>query len=522
MACFNSPCSVASINNRWYMGKSAHTTGASKTVGVWLRVSTEIQAEGDSPEHHKARALSYAAAKGWTVAEVYDLSGVSGKSVMEHSETRRMMADVKRGHITGLIFSKLARLARNTRTLLDFAEFFQEHGADLISIEEAIDTGSPAGRLFYTVIAAMAEWERSEIAGRVQASVVVRAKMGKPLGQLPYGYRYKDGKVEPDEKEAPVRRLVYELFAEHKRKRTVARLLNEKGLRTRGGKHFSATTVARLITDPTAKGEYRTNYTKNIGAGKSWALKPEHEWVITKVDPIVSEELWTRCNGFIEARRTTGVAPTKKAVHAFTGIAVCFCGGKMYVPSNSPKYICLKCRNKIPVVDLDGLFRDELKAYLTASDRIQSFVTQAESGIEEKRQAIKNLKDELAAQKRDFDRNVRLYGEGAMSGAQFKEWFQPIDQRKKQIEKDIPRLEGEIAMLSVDSVSAEDVLTEATTFYERWPSFSPPEKRHLVETLVKRIAIGKDEVEIELCYLPSLETMAEGITKGMDSWRPPA
>ena len=110
-----------------------------KVVGLWVRVSTEDQARGEAPEHHEKRARLYAEAKGWKVREVYDLSGVSGKSVMEHPETKRMLQDIRKGHITGLIFSKLARLARNTRELLDFADTFRVHGADLISLQEAIE-----------------------------------------------------------------------------------------------------------------------------------------------------------------------------------------------------------------------------------------------------------------------------------------------------------------------------------------------------------------------------------------------
>jgi site-specific DNA recombinase len=73
-----------------------------KSVGIWIRVSTEVQAQGESPEHHEKRARYYAESKGWTVQVVYHLEAVSGKSVMGHPEAKKMLKDIKDGTITGI------------------------------------------------------------------------------------------------------------------------------------------------------------------------------------------------------------------------------------------------------------------------------------------------------------------------------------------------------------------------------------------------------------------------------------
>jgi site-specific DNA recombinase len=478
---------------------------STRVVGIWIRVSTEDQARGESPEVHEKRARMYAEARDWKVREVYRLEAVSGKAVMHHPEAQRMLTDIRSGHIKGLVFSKIARLARNTKELLDFADAFRDANADMISLQEAIDTSSPAGRLFFTIVAAMAQWEREEIASRVAASVPVRAQLGKPIGgAASFGYQWKDKKLVPDEKEAPIRALMYELFSEHKRKKVVARLLNERGYRTRNGSKFTDTTVDRLLRDPTAKGIYRQNYTRTTDSTKAWELKDESEWVLTPVDAIVSEELWETCNRFLDEQRAGRRKPARQNVHLFTGYAHCVCGSKMYVWAQSPKYICPKCRNKIPMVDLEAVYRDRLSDFLVSPDQIAAHTEAANEALREKQDLLEATLGELRKLEAEDERLYQLYLAESLSKEDFGRRHRPLSERRTQLENELPRVQAQIDVMRISTIAEQAVTADATCLALRWDHFSEPEKRQLIETITDTIVVGKEEVTVDLLYRPSV------------------
>ncbi|MDD5430678.1 MAG: recombinase family protein [Candidatus Pacebacteria bacterium] len=469
-----------------------------KDVGIWIRVSTEDQARGESPEHHEKRARYYAESKGWNIKEVYHLEAVSGKAVIEHPEAQKMLNHIKTGHISGLIFSKLARLARNTRELLEFADIFNQYGADLISLQESIDTSTPAGMLFYTIIAAMSQWERAEIASRVAASVGIRAKLGKPLGgQAPFGYQWKDRQLIPNPKEVPVAKLIYEYFIEHQRKKTVARILNEKGYRTRIGARFSDTTIDRLLNDPTAKGLHRLNYTKSLGSKKNWVYKPKEEWVALKVEPIVPADLWDKCHAIL-ADQEKNRKPVKKALHLFTGFVFCECGGRMTVPSESNKYICHKCRNKIPMKDLEEIYQQQLKNFLFSPDEISDYLDRCDKVIKEKLALLQSMEDEKQKVEKEKAKVYKAYVDDEITVKTYGTQFRPLEERLEQINDRIPELQGEIDFLKIKYLSSEEVINEAKDLYSKWNDLTFEEKRRIIENITEKITIGKEDISIKL------------------------
>lgn len=475
-----------------------------KSVGIWIRVSTEDQAQGDAPEHHEKRARLYAEAKGWNVQEVYHLEAVSGKAVIDHPEAKRMLKDIRDGKITGLIFSKLARLARNTRELLDFADRFRESGADLISLQEAIDTSSPAGRLFYTMIAAMAQWEREEIASRVAASVPIRAKLGKPLGgAAPFGYRWEGKQFVIDETEAPIRKLIYELFLKYKRKKTVANELHKMGYRMRKGTVFSDTTIKRLLREPCAKGLRRTNYSSLNSKGEV-VLKPESEWVLLPCPAIVDAELWDACNQILDEQERKNARPGPRAVHLLSGFVFCSCGKKMYIHrSGNPTYTCAPCRRRISAQDLDEIFLEQLKSFLLTETSVSEYTSKMSSEIQDKQNLLDLLTievEKLRKSKTDMI-NMRLREE--MSQKSFAEHFKPIEERLDQIEQQLPVIESQIDFLKIQLSSSEIVLDEAKTLYETWPSLEFEKKRSIIETITTSIVVDKEDIVFKMSYAPT-------------------
>lgn len=478
-------------------------------VGIWIRVSTEDQARGESPKNHEHRARMYAELKNWKIVELYDLSGVSGKSVIDHPEAKRMLADVASGKIKALIFSKLARLARNVRELLDISDHFQKYNANLVSLEESIDTSTPAGRLLFTVIGALAQWEREEISARVSASVPIRARQGKPTGgKGPFGYMWVDKQLVINPAEAPIVKELFNTFLETKKLITTARVMTEKGYRSRNGAKFCKTTVKRILTDPTYKGMKRANYSKSKGNKKSWELKPQKDWVYFEVEPLISQDTWNEVNSIIRQNAMPFPAiPPQLGKYAFSGLVICGdCNQKMYVMKYNgmkvPRYSCRGCKAKINEDILLEQFKEGLKCMVVSPEQLQGLQEADESVVQAKDNQLKALKSELKTIDKKIDNLLDLVNDGSLDRKTFSERIRGLQERKQQIETEIPRLEGEIDFIKTSELGKDYLLTKATTLYALWDTIDHDSHVKIARELTNGITVKKDELIFEYFYLP--------------------
>jgi site-specific DNA recombinase len=151
---------------------------------------------------------------------------------------------------------------------------------------------------------------------------------------------------------------------------------------------FISKTVTRLLQYPTAKGIHRVNYTTRNGPTKQCSIKPESEWQLHEVPRLVTDAVWDECNRLIDESYSKQNRPAKKPVHLFSGVAHCECGQRMYVPSNSPKYVCRTCRNKISIADLDAIFMEEIKGYSLSQESIVGYLKSSNDTANEKERLL--------------------------------------------------------------------------------------------------------------------------------------
>jgi DNA invertase Pin-like site-specific DNA recombinase len=148
-------------------------------AAVYARVSTLNN--GQSPEMQLRELAEYCSRRGWTVTEYVDL-GISGAKE-KRPELDRMMADAHHRRFDAIVVWKFDRFARSVSHLLRALETFQVLGIEFVSLSEQLDTSTPTGKMVFTVLAAVAELERSLIVERVRAGLRNARAKGKRLGR---------------------------------------------------------------------------------------------------------------------------------------------------------------------------------------------------------------------------------------------------------------------------------------------------------------------------------------------------
>ena len=151
-------------------------------AAIYARVSTTNHGQDVSMQTRDIR--QFVEARGWNFAGEYLDEGISGTKDRRPA-LDRLMSDAHKRKFHVVVCWRFDRFARSVSHLLRALENFNALGIAFVSLSENVDTTTPAGKMIFTVLGAVAELERSLIVERVRAGMRNARAKGKRIGRPP-------------------------------------------------------------------------------------------------------------------------------------------------------------------------------------------------------------------------------------------------------------------------------------------------------------------------------------------------
>lgn len=218
-----------------------------KLAVIYSRWSPRPGMESDSDEHQEARCRSYAESNGYHVIGCYRDEGISGKSAENRVGLQAAMEWTVSHKATLFVYS-LSRLARNTIEAVEIAERLSKNECGLLSLKENLDTSTPTGRFTLTIMAAVAQLEREQIAERISDAMTWKQSNGMRMSRhAPYGYKFENDKIVVDEKEHEVVSLIMRLYNSGSSFWKIREYLISTNILTRAGECWRIRQIKKII-----------------------------------------------------------------------------------------------------------------------------------------------------------------------------------------------------------------------------------------------------------------------------------
>ena len=452
---------------------------------IYCRCSTEEESQRDALEKQAAEARDCVRRLNWFLEDEY-IESRSGTSTKGRMEYNRLFEDLLTDRFDVVVIKSQDRLMRNTKDWYIFTDRLNMGKKQLYLYLENRFYSTDDG-LLTGIKAILAEEYSRELSRKINNAHQNRQKTGRSLmiTSNAYGYRkLPDKTMEIVESEAKVKRMMYELCAAGYGSRTIARILQEKGIRKRNGNCFSDSDIRRMIRNPMNKGTIVMNRKHYDFDTRQIKKVPESQQYIyeNRVPAIVSGKLWEEANARIDSRiqrkKDTGCAAfagKKPGKYTLSQKLVCgLCGAPFYRTVRKTKQGNIyewKCRTYLEQgrkkTDQKGgcnapciKEKDFWRMFLTVMDgaekpdecrkeaALAAFCTLVRKTLMESKVAEKEfLRDSLSKIKRQQTLLLNRYLEGAVSTEIYREKQNALQEQALSMQQTLSCKEGSEAAL---------------------------------------------------------------------------
>ncbi len=507
---------------------------------IYTRVSTSMQVEGFSLDAQREKLRKYAEYQEMHIAGEYSDEGKSGKNIGGRLEFQRMLSDIASGKdsIDYVLVFKLSRFGRNAADVLSSLQIMQDYGANLICVEDGIDSSKDSGKLMISVLSAVAEIERENILVQTMEGRKQKAREGKWNGGFaPYGYYLEKGELKIAEDEAETIRIIFDKYINtNMGANGIAKYLNQRGIAKKPRQNgtldtFSAHFIKLVIQNPVYCGKIafgRRKTEKINGTRNEYHIVKQEQYPIYDGihEAIVSVEDWELAQ---QKRKKLGVKREKiynlEHEHLLSGLLRCpVCGAAMYGNINRKKrpdgtiykdHFYYACKHRMRV---DGHKCDYHRQWNqtvvngAVEEVIERLVSnpEFEKALCEKintRVSTEGLEEELAVFKKQLNQLVMSKRKLAsqmdaldVTDRHYDKKYQDMQNRLydfydeiEVVEEQITELQSRIVNIKEEKISGENVYLFLHYYGTMYKEFTDAEKKRFLNTFIESIEIFKEE-----------------------------
>jgi site-specific DNA recombinase len=511
-----------------------------KRCGFVIRVSTDKQAR--NPEGSLTNQLqrlqahidykNTACGENWVEAGRYILKGVSGKDSFRSNEFAQLFSDMESGRVNTVICTALDRISRSVKDFLNFFEILTQYNVEFVCLKQNYDTTSSQGKLFITIMMALAEFERTQTSERNIDATIARAERGLWNGGQLLGYDLdanKKGYLFVNEQEKATIQFAFRTYLKCGSLIETARLLNDNGYRTKG-----YTTRRNKIKPPQKFGRSSMKqmfinlaYIGKKEINKKWRTQdqdklPDNQKYRTAPavwEPLIDEETFYKVQRLLAKNTASRHNETTPIQHVYilnSGLLLCekcekpmegTCGtghqGNKYF-----YYHCKHCKFKMPAGEIEQVIIDHIKKLSSREDVVETMVHDANTELQKELPQLKAQRDGLHRKLEE----IKSQADGIMlkwstiatsdNSIFLKEKLDELAKLRKDTEAGLVDIDIHIKDTECESIRKEDVLIAMGKFASLFDTLQPYQKKDIIKLVMKKAILGPEGIKIALIGKP--------------------
>ncbi|WP_320939279.1 recombinase family protein [Lysinibacillus capsici] len=521
-----------------------------KYAAIYARVSTTEQADEGYSIDEQIRVLrEYCKREGYVIFDEYVDRGISGKSIKGRPAIQQLLQDADEKKFDLVLVWKMNRLARNSVDLMNMVEVFNRKNIVFRSYTENYETETPAGKLQFQMLAAIAEYERNNIAENVKMGMLARAKEGRWNGGHVLGYdvveiegenkKRKNTGLVINEREASIIRKIFHLYTTGNGYKSIANQINKAGYRTKLGKTFSLNAIKTIVTNPVYAGYIRYNVRRDWNEKRRNHINPKPIIVKGEHQSIISEEVWRIAQ---EVYKTRTCKPNRVHDGEFplTGIMRCpKCNAGMVIGRTTNKlkdgtkkvleyYVCGAWKNKGTVACnsyavrtdyADPYVLNKIEELMTSDKLIQQLVNsinyKQESLIAPIQREYQQYANDLAILEKKQSNLLDAYMEETISKGIYQMKVRSIEEQISSLNELLTPLKEQLGSTVSSEVTFEQIKNVLQNFQKAFQqSLTREQRKRLLHLLIHQITID-EERKIESIQLKLNNEVLEALQLGV-------